>query len=148
MSFSPNFRGASSTAPTTSVQNQLANNTGSTLAKATPVYANTSGELSLVNVSVEASSYSVLGLVVANILDTQKGNIIFNGKLTDVTTSAVFGDTLFVSKTGTLTNVKPTLGVGGFVSGDFVIRVGVVVKNDLDPAKKDIIIQIQLNGQL
>ena len=63
-------------------------------------------------------------------------------------TTATFGDIMYVAKDGSLTNIKPTDGEDGFVSGDFVIKVGVIVKDSNNPSQKNLIVNIQVMGQL
>lgn len=130
------------------VQDSRPNNTGGTIAKATPVTINASGELDGVDVSIESSALSVVGVAEGNILNGSSGNFVSSGKLTNITTSASLGDVLYIDQSGGLTNVKPSIGVGGFSSGDFVISVGVVAKNIDNASLKDLILNIQVIGQL
>lgn len=130
------------------VQDSRPNNTGGTITKATPVTINAVGELDGVDVSVESSALSIVGVAAANIPDGSSGNFVSSGKLTDITTTANLGDILFVDQSGGLTNVKPSIGVGGFSSGDFVISVGVVAKNIDNGSLKDLVLNIQVVGQL
>lgn len=124
------------------------NNTGVTLLKGTPVRINVSGELDVIDVSVEAEAINAAGVVENDISNGSDGNIINSGIITDVTTSASFGDVVFISKSGGLTNTKPSIGVGSFVAGDFVIRVGVIAKNQDNPVLKDLIVGMVVEGQL
>ena len=133
---------------TSGVQDSRPNNTGLTINKATPVTINSNGELADVDVSTESSALSVVGLAEGNIPDGSSGNFISSGKLIDVTTSANLGDVLYIDKLGGLTNVKPSLGVGGFITGDFVISVGVLAKNIDNASLKDLVLNIQIIGQL
>ena len=130
------------------VQDQRVNNTGSLILKATPLIINSSGELDTVDVSVEAEALSIVGLAESDIPNSVTGSFIGSGKLIDITTTAALGDVLYVSKTGALTNVKPSTGVGGFTTGDFVISIGVVAKNIDNPSLKDLVLNIQVIGQL
>jgi hypothetical protein len=113
-----------------------------------PVYINTSGQIQVPNVSSESQSLAIIGLVQSNVAVSGSGKIITSGLLTNVTGSFSVGDALFVSKTGVLTNVKPSIGVGGFVAFDWVVKVGVVVKNQTNPSLKDIVVNVQVMGQL
>lgn len=126
----------------------LDNNTGFTLPKLTPVGIDSLGELDTIDVSNEASAISCSGIVRADILNAASGSVALSGILEDITTSAVFGNVLFVSKSGGVTNVKPTIGGGGFVSGDWVIKLGVISKNQGNPTLKDLLINISIVGQL
>lgn len=124
------------------------NNTGVTITKASPVIINSSGELDTVDVSVEADALSVAGVAAADILDSTNGNIINSGRLTDITTTAAFGDVLYAGKLTSLTNVKPSVGIGGFATGDLVVIIGVVAKNIDNPSIKDLVLNINIVGQL
>lgn len=126
----------------------LDNTLGSTLPAMTPATVNNTGTLGLVDVSNEFSAEAVIGLVAANILNGTSGDIIISGIIKNVTTSATFGQVLYVSKTGGITATKPSIGVGGFLADDFVIRLGVVSKNAANPSNKDIIVNVYLVGQL
>lgn len=131
-----------------SVSDSRPNNTGSPLPKGTPVRINVSGELDIIDVGVEAEAFSAAGVVLETIANGASGDIINSGKITDITTTAVLGDVVFVSKTGGLTNVKPSIGVSGFVAGDLVIRVGVIAKNEDNPSLKDLIVSLAIVAQL
>lgn len=147
MSYSPNFRGNYSVAPSTGIVNVLNNNTGSNINALTPVYSNISGEMAPIDISNDTQALALLGITTTNVLHTTSGTIISSGKLSNVSVGS-FGDTLYVSKTGTLTNIQPSEGVGGFVTGDWIIRIGVIIKNQDNPANKDLLLQIDIVGQI
>jgi hypothetical protein len=124
------------------------NNTGATIPKGTPVRINTSGELDFVNVSIENEVVNIAGVASQSIPTASAGVFLSSGKIEDITTTADFGDFIYISKSGNFTNAKPTIGVGGFLASDFVISVGVVAKNESNPTLKDLIINIDVQGQL
>lgn len=126
----------------------IENNTGSTIIKGTPVRLNSFGDIATIDISAETEALAVVGITSEDIVDGASGTIITAGKVTDLTTTATFDDPMYVSKAGTLTNVKPDIGVSGFVAGDFVISMGVISKNETNPANKDLIVNIQVVGQL
>lgn len=130
------------------VSDSRPNNTGVTIPKGTPVRMNSSGELDFVDVSIESQALSVAGVVSADVPNATSGPIITSGKVADITTSAAFGDLMFIDKTGNLTNIKPSMGVNGFTTGDFVISIGVVAKNLDNPSLKDLILMVNIVGQL
>jgi len=148
MSYNPAFSGITSTPASQSVQAPEANATGSTLTKLSPVRVNSSGNLALIDVSVESEALSIAGIVNDNITTGNSGNIVNSGRILDITTSAVFGEVLFVSKTGGVTATKPSIGVDGFAANDFVIKLGLVVKNADNPLNKDLLVSISIVGQL
>jgi hypothetical protein len=123
------------------------NNSGGTLAKATPVRITSTG-INTIDVSSEAEANAIAGIVRADISDLGTGEVVNNGKIEDITTSAAIGDVLYVDKSGGLTNIKPSVGVNSFVALDWVVRVGVVCKNASNPLLKDLLINLQIIGQL
>lgn len=129
-------------------QTGLINDAGVTLTKGTPVLITSLGKLQKIDVSSQTTCESIAGLVKENINFNSAGVIIPSGTLENITTSASFGDILYISKTGDLTNIKPDIGVNSFVTGDFVIRIGVVTKNLTTPTNKDLLISISIIGQL
>lgn len=91
---------------------------------------------------------NVAGVASESIANGSSGAFITTGKVTNITTSASFGDVVYVSKTGILTNTKPSIGAGGFIAGDFVVSVGVIAKNADNPSSKDLVVIIDVVGQL
>ena len=130
------------------VSDQRTNNTGVTIPKATPIRINSSGELDFVDVSVEADITGFSGAASENIPNNAKGEFVNSGKISDIATTASLGDLLYISKSGDLTNQKPSIGVAGFIAGDFVVIVGVVAKNENNPLLKDLILNVDIVGQL
>jgi hypothetical protein len=121
---------------------------GHTISKGTPIYCNASGNAKEVDVSIESEAMAVIGLAQSDILIGTYGKVVSSGLVKDVSIVFSFGDVIYISKTGTLTNVKPSIGVGGFLAGDFVVKVGVVTKNKDDVLKRDIAVNVQIMGQL
>lgn len=130
------------------VSDDRTNNTGVSMNKGVPARINSLGELDFVDVSVEAEALNTVGVVAQTILNNSQGKFLTSGKIEDIVTSAAFGDLVYIDKTGNLTNVQPSVGVNGFVVGDFVIQVGVVAKNESNPLLKDLIISVAIVGQL
>lgn len=129
------------------IRTTLLNNTGLTILKGVPVRINTSGDLSIIDVSVDTDVLGAMGVSNEMILTGTTGTIITGGKVEDVS-GFNFGDYIYVSKTGSLTHILPSEGVGGFVAGDWVIRIGVVSKNQTDPLLKDLFVNVQIIGQI
>ena len=124
------------------------NASGIDMDKATPVQQTLSGDIDFIDVSIEAEARRFFGLTVSSILNGGSGEITTTGKIENVSTSFAFGDSLYVSKTGFLTNIEPDIGVNGFVEGDWVLFVGVIAKNKDNPLLKDIILAPDLRGKL
>lgn len=129
------------------VRTTLLNNTGLTILKGTPVRVNASGDLSKIDVSVDTDVLGAMGVSNEMILTGTTGTIVTGGKVEDIS-GFDFGDYIYVSKTGSLTHILPSEGVGGFVAGDWVIRIGVVSKNQTDPLLKDLFVNVQIIGQI
>lgn len=127
---------------------QLINDTGSNIPILTPVSVDSDGRLITIDVSGDDSVISIAGVTAEEILDGSSGSVALNGRIVNITTSFLHGDYLYVSKTGGLTNEVPTSGVNGFVDGDAVIRVGVIVRNASAPSQKDLLVKMQLVGKL
>lgn len=132
----------------TAITYPLINGSGAPIAALIPVTLNNDGDFKTINVSVEADALKVVGITAESVLNNTEGPVVGFGRITDVTTPFVFGDVLYVSKTGNLTTTLPDIGVGGFASGDFVIKIGKIAKNQTNPTNKDLIVQIELIGQL
>lgn len=145
MTYNPNSRGTAPTARATARFNQ--NQTGSLIPKATPVKLTSSG-VGLVDVSVEADVDAFAGVLLVDASIGSTGSIINSGTVENVSTSFAVGSIIYVSKVGTLTNVKPSTGVNGFGEGDFVIKIGMIAQNNDNPSGKDLLVGIQIMGQL
>lgn len=132
----------------TGIKSLLVNNSGSTIPALTPVRLNSTGQLETIDVSNDASVLSIVGLTESAILDWAQGSVVVQGKLSNITTGFNFGDYVYISKIGTLTNAYPTIGLNGFIAGDFTVRIGVIAKNDTNPLQKDLFVSVQIIGQL
>lgn len=148
MTYSPNFRGNAANAASRQLQTDYVNGAGGTISKGTPVSTNAAGNIVLLDVSDETKVSAMVGLASQDIPDTASGTVVSGGRLENITTSFAVGDPVYVGLSGSLINQKPDIGVAGFTSGDFVVFVGVVVKNEFNPANKDIQLMLQLVGQL
>lgn len=124
------------------------NSTGFTIIRATPVKINADGSIGLVDPSIESDIDGLAGLTKDNVLDGSAIDVVSAGTLENITTLANVGDTLYLSKAGSLTNQKPSIAVAGFVAGDWIVRLGVIAKNQVNPLLKDLIVNIQFVGQL
>lgn len=132
----------------TEISSIMPNNSGATILKAAPVRSAAGEATNSIDLSVESNAISIIGVAAADIIDGASGSIVTSGRVLDITTTAGLDDLLWVSKSGTLTNSPPTVGVNGFAAGDFVVMIGVVVKNQTDAGKKDLIVHRQIVGQL
>lgn len=148
MSYSPNFRGNQGKGSSRQLSTNFQNASGGTLIQATPVSVNTSGQLIAMDVSSEAIVSAIVGVCGIDIPNSATGAVVDCGRLENVVLGFSVGDPIWVSKAGFLTNVKPNIGVGGFLAGDFVIFIGVIVKNEFNALQKDIQLMVSITGQL
>ena len=149
MTYDPRLFGFSSTSiPASKLSSVINNSTGITIPKYTPVRIDTSGNMALVDVSIEATALAIVGITTEDVLNGVTGNVSLNGQFLNIVMTASFGDIIYVAKDGSLTNIKPSDGVSGFVVGDFVIRIGVITKNEANPLLKDIFLNIGIVGQI
>jgi len=145
MSYSPRSRGSTATSKATAKRG--VNNSGSAILKAVLVKMNASG-ISKVNPSIESDVDSIAGVTLDLTLDGNTTDIAASGGVENISTSFDFGSPVYLGKDGALTNQKPSLGIGTWVAGDFVVRIGVIAQNADISGQKDLIINIQILGAL
>ena len=148
MTYSPKFRGSILNVPGRQLTTTYVNGSGLLLAQCTPVCTNTLGQAIPIDVSDETKVGRLIGLLTDDLPMSASGGVTDAGRLEDVSLGFNVGDVLYVSKAGFLTSTKPSDGVDGFTTGDFVIFVGVVVKNEFDPLLKDLKLMLSVIGQL
>lgn len=124
------------------------NTSGSTLNKTDPIRLDASGEVKKVDPSIEADVLACIGVAKDSVANLATVGIVTSGRLENVTVPGTFGDSLYLSKTGNLTNLKPSIGVDSFVAGDFVLFIGIVIKNQSNPLLSDLMVNLRLVGQL
>ena len=140
------FPGSGST-PTTalSIARAALNTTGTTIPKFMPVKIVSDG-MHTIDPSIETDMDSFAGLTSSTVVDGGNGYVVSSGLISDIGVWSV-GDSLYVSKSGGVTNIKPSAGLNGWVAGDFIIFLGLVVPN-ANPALVDCLVAIQRVGQL
>lgn len=109
---------------------------------------NSSGLLVPLDVSSQASWSSFVGYAYIRIPTSSIGQVIANGRLQNITTALPVGTPVYIGKDSNPTNIVPSEGVNGFVSGDAVIFLGVLVANEIIPSEIDISLFTQLIGVL
>lgn len=127
---------------------ELTNNSGSAITNLQPVSVDASGDIKGTDVSIENDAIKFLGIASENISNGQSGYVVISGRITNISTSLSVGSYVYVSKTGGLTDILPSEGFHGFLAGDYVLRVGVIARNQDNPANKDIVLSPALIGQL
>lgn len=151
MAYNPLYRGTTSKAPARANQSGYQNGTLADILMAKPVSANASGQIVLADVSNETSVSRFIGISKALIPTGSNGQVVSGGRAEAIgagLSGFALGDAVYVGKNGTLINVRPDIGVASFVALDWVIFLGVVVKNEFDPGEKDIQLMIEVVGQL
>lgn len=126
-----------------SISAPIKNNSGSAINIYQPVVMNATGGMSAIDVSTFTQK-RVMGISAANTSDNSFGSVILSGRIESITTPYSVGDTIYVSKIGTLTNIIPEIGVGGFVAGDAMIKIGNLVINDVSPSDIDLLVDVEL----
>jgi hypothetical protein len=130
------------------VARNYTNGSGSTLPQGTPIGTLSNGLVNIIDVSNKASVDGFVGFYNQDTPSAASGQVIDSGLLENLTTSFVIGSPVYISKTGTLTNIVPVAGSNGFISGDFVVFLGVIVMNEFDNTKKDLKIMLAKPGRL
>jgi len=151
MSFSPNFRGTKANATSISSRSgstNYVNGTGVQLNKATVVAVDSNGSLIKVNPSIESQVSAIIGVTGEDILASASGSVVHTGRLENISTTFAIGSPIYLDKNGDLIDVKPEIGISGFSIGDFVVFVGVIVKNEFNPLWKDLKVMLSVVGQL
>lgn len=123
------------------------NNTGGTLPKGLPVKLSSTG-VDLIDVSLESDIDALAGVLSEDAPNVSPASIVTSGTIKNIVTSISVGSAAYLSKVGTLTATKPSIGVAGFAEGDFIVKIGMVGKNTDNPANKDLLVGIQIMGQL
>lgn len=137
-----------SSADSAAIQGTFTNASGGSIAIGTPVYGDTSGNIEIIDVSVESSAQNFIGITTSSIPDSSTGNVIMSGLVKNIATSINVGSIVYISKSGAITSTAPDIGVNGFAAGDFVIKIGQITKNATNPSNKDLLVAWQLMGQL
>jgi len=141
-------QGISGGLPVSRIGDSYLNDSGSIIPKLNPVTIAASGGIKTTNVADESGSIGCIGLAEVAIADGASGGVTSFGRLLNSGTGFAIGDIVYVSKAGGITNSKPSIGVSGFVSGDWIIKVGAVAVNLTNPANKDILVNVSVIGQL
>lgn len=120
--------------------------------RGTPVSINALGTLTSVDITDEASSYAFCGITSVDTLLGGSANVLTAGSvLYDIPAAygltGQWGKPIFVSHTGDLTMVKPEIGVGGFLTQDFIVNVGITTKNP-STGLTDLILNPRIVGRL
>lgn len=150
MTYSPNNFGQPIQFATSQI-NVVPNNTGSTVAAAVPVKITSTG-MNYINNTLRADIEAFIGLTVTSVLNTFNGQVVYSGIIPNINTlypSFAIGDGIWIDSTGeALTNAAPNAGSAGFTAGMYVIKVGTVRANLLNPLNYDLMVQIENRGQL
>lgn len=149
MSYSPVSYNPQSTGSSEAV---ISNYTNASSVTAIPqgmgVSCNSSGLVVPLDVSNETNVKALVGAANVRIPASSSGPVISEGRLQTITTAFSVGNALYFDTSGNPTNIYPTIGSNGFVSGDWIVFLGVLVPNVANPSETDIQLFIQVIGQL
>lgn len=149
MSFSPfSFNPESSGSAIALVTDYTNASAITAIPQAQAVSVNASGLLVPLDVSSQASWSSFVGYANVRIPTSSLGPVIASGRLQNIITSYPVGTALYIDTNGNPTNIIPSVGVNGFVSGDICIFMGVVVQNEANNSEFDIALYTQMVGVL
>ena len=148
MAYSPYFFNKNSTGTSQATGSSYQNGSGSTIAQGVLVSVNSSGQIAPTDTTSETSVLGIVGFTTVSMPNGSTAQIIDNGRLENITTSFIPGTHLYLDTTGNLTNIQPSVGVNGFIAGDFVVSVGMVVVNQFNPSLYDLKLMIAVIGQL
>ena len=109
---------------------------------------NSSGLLVPLDVSTQSSWQAFVGYAGARIATSTAGPVVSNGRIQNITTAIPVGTPVYIGKDSNPTSTIPSIGVNGFVSGDMVIFMGVLVQNEINNTEIDIALFTQLIGTL
>lgn len=123
------------------------NNSGSTI-PFTLVRQDNLGNIHKIDPSIESDAVNYLGVLLGSTPNGSSGLVALSGLVKNISTGFSMGDIVYLSKTGGLTIVVPEIGTGGFVAGDFVIKVGKITKNSTIGTQKDFKVEVELKGQI
>jgi len=149
MSYEPiNLQGGVLQTTVETVGDTLNNNTGSTLLKTTVVKADSDNNMSAIDVTSRDEVYAIQGVLPEDVSDGTSGRVISKGRVEDITSTAAIGSVVYLSKTSDLTTDVPEIGVGSFLEGDFIVRIGFISRNKNNVTLKDLVINMEVIGEL
>lgn len=151
MTYSPTYFSPQSTGSSESLITNYTNASGTTaIPQAMCCSVNSSGTIVPLDVTSQSSVNGLVGYANARIPASATAGVVSNGRLKLYTNSPAYalGTALYVGTDGNPTNVVPVIGSNGFVSGDYVIFMGVVVANEVNPSEFDIALFTQVIGTL
>ena len=118
---------------------------GGVIAEGQPIGIAADGSVLPVDVSSEQLSMGVFGVAMNAALLDETVYVQTNGDMVVLTNA--YGSPVYAGKDGSLTTVKPAIGVDGFVAGDFVIHMG-IVRLDVDSMESRLVINPRVVGVL
>lgn len=151
MSYSPVSYNEQSTGTSEGLATTYTNASAVTaIAQAQAVSLNSAGLIVPIDVTSQASVNSMLGYASVRIPASATGYVTSNGrlKLYTNTNSYPLNTPLYIGLDGNPTSTVPSAGVGGFVSGNYCIFMGVLVPNEVNPSEFDISLFTQVIGVL
>ena len=149
MGYSPLFRGSLTKVPGRALATSFQSGSIVNILAGQPVSVNAAGLIFATDVSDEDSVAKIVGVSNGVLPSSANGMVTNSGRVEALALAGfVLGDSVYLGKNGVLTKNRPDYGLEGFTVGDFVIFIGVVIKNEFDPSKKDLQLMIEVIGQL
>lgn len=130
------------------VKSIFVNESGFSIPAFCPVSIDVTGKIKQTDPSIQNDAEKVIGVSVAAIPNNSSGYIALAGRLNNILGVVSLGDKVWVAKDGTLTNITPEPGVNGFNVNDYIIKIGAIASNNEISSNKDLVLTVQLIGQL
>lgn len=124
------------------------NQSGSSIPALTLVAQDPSGNLIMIDPSNYAQVSEIIGVTNTLIPTTSSGTVTLSGIIPNITTSFNIDDVLYLNTNGTLTTTVPDIGNGSFVAGYYIVQVGKITVNTNNPSNKDLLVSINVVGQI
>jgi hypothetical protein len=101
------------------------------------------------DVSSQSSIAAFVGVAQFRIPASGNGPVLSHGRLQNLQGySFSIGDSIWISITGSLQNIRPDVGVTGFAESDFVYFLGTISQNESNALQQDLVAMPQLIGEL
>ena len=136
------------TASSSALKARFINATGGVLSALSFVCQTPDGSVKIPSVSNSTECLNIIGVLPSPIANMAFGDVVVHGIITNIGTSFLLNDIIYLKKDGTWTHTPPEIGSEGFVEGDFVVRIGKITRNKDNAAHKDLFVEPVLIGQL
>jgi hypothetical protein len=109
----------------------------------------TADQIAPTDVTSQTSVSAFVGVAQFRIAPSGNGPVLAAGRLLNLTGfSFSIGDSIWISISGSIQNMRPDDGVTGFGPDDYVYSIGTIAQNESNALQQDLIVMPQLMGQL